>query len=159
MQAPPVVHTSDLGAHVGARITLRGWLYARRSSGKIHFIELRDGFGVASCVAGKKDITPEEFEAADKVSQESAIEVTGEVKEHPKKPGVYEVVLSTFKVLAKAVGEYPISPKEHGTDFLMDHRHLWLRSKRQHAIMRVRHTIIQAIRSFFDDGGFTLIDA
>jgi asparaginyl-tRNA synthetase len=159
MEACPVISTSELGSHVGQRVTLRGWLYAKRSSGKIHFIELRDGFGVASCVAGKKDITPEEFEAADKVTQESAIEVTGEVKQHPKKPGVFEVALSSFKVLAATAGEYPISPKEHGTDFLMDHRHLWLRSSRQHAIMRVRHTIIQAIRSFFDDGGFTLVDA
>ncbi len=159
MEAPPIVPTSALGSNVGKRVTLRGWLYARRSSGKIHFIELRDGFGIASCVAGKKDITPEEFDAADKVTQESAIEVTGDVKEHPKKPGVYEVVLASFKLLAATAGEYPISPKEHGTDFLMDHRHLWLRSKRQHAIMRVRHTIIGAIRDFFDDGGFTLIDA
>lgn len=159
MQALPVVLTSELRSHVGQRVILRGWLYAKRSSGKIHFIELRDGHGVASCVAGKKDITPEEFDAADKVQQESAIEVAGDVKEHPKKPGVFEVVLASFKVLAPTAAEYPISPKEHGTDFLMDHRHLWLRSRRQHAIMRVRHTIIQAIRSYFDDGGFTLVDA
>src|SRR3954469_18394788 len=115
MQAPPVVSTSDLGSHVGARVTLRGWLYARRSSGKIHFIELRDGFGIASRVAGRKDISPEEFDAAHNVRQESTTVVAGVVKERPKKPGVYEVVLSSFKVLAATAVEYPISPKEHGT--------------------------------------------
>jgi asparaginyl-tRNA synthetase len=159
MQEPPLITTSDLSAHVGQIATLRGWLYNKRSSGKLHFLELRDGFGIVQCVMAKSDVGDELFAATDKVTQESSIEVTGEVKAHPKRPGVFEVVARSFRLLAATAGEYPISPKEHGTDFLMDHRHLWLRSKRQHAIMRVRHTIIQAIRDFFDGQDFTLVDA
>ncbi len=159
MQDPPVIGTSDLSAHVGRTVALRGWLYNKRSSGKLHFLELRDGLGLVQCVMAKSDVGDEVFAAADKVTQESVIEVTGEVKAHPKRAGVFEVVASGFRLLAPTAGEYPISPKEHGTDFLMDHRHLWLRSKRQHAILRVRHTIIQAIRDFFDGRGFTLVDA
>ncbi|MCK6590886.1 MAG: asparagine--tRNA ligase [Polyangiaceae bacterium] len=149
----------DLGAHVGETVTLKGWLYNRRSSGKLHFIELRDGTGIVQCVMGKNDVPPEVFAAADHITQESSLEITGQVKAHPKRPGVFEIGATGFRLVAPTAGEYPISPKEHGTDFLMDHRHLWLRSKRQHAIMRVRHTIIQAIRDYFDDGGFTLVDA
>ncbi|MGK4002987.1 asparagine--tRNA ligase [Sorangium sp. So ce1036] len=159
MQDLPVIATSDLSAHVGRTVTLRGWLYHKRSSGKLHFIELRDGFGTVQCVMAKGDVGDDVFSAADKVTQESVIEVSGEVKAHPKRAGVFEVAASGFRLLGPTVGEYPISPKEHGTDFLMDHRHLWLRSRRQHAILRVRHTIIQAIRDFFDGRGFTLVDA
>ena len=159
MQDTPVIATSDLSAHVGGTVALRGWLYNKRSSGKLHFLELRDGFGTVQCVMAKSDVGEEVFAAADKVTQESVIEVTGEVKAHPKRAGVFEVVASGFRLLGPTNGEYPISPKEHGTDFLMDHRHLWLRSRRQHAILRVRHTIIQAIRDFFDGRGFTLVDA
>ncbi|MGK3960298.1 asparagine--tRNA ligase [Sorangium sp. So ce118] len=159
MQDSPVIATSDLSAHVGGTVALRGWLYNKRSSGKLHFLELRDGFGTVQCVMAKSDVGEEVFAAADKVTQESVIEVTGEVKAHPKRAGVFEVVASGFRLLGPTSGEYPISPKEHGTDFLMDHRHLWLRSRRQHAILRVRHTIIQAIRDFFDGRGFTLVDA
>ncbi|EYF08969.1 Asparaginyl-tRNA synthetase [Chondromyces apiculatus DSM 436] len=154
-----MITTSALSEHVGQQVTLRGWLYNRRSSGKVHFLELRDGAGSVQCVMGKNDVSPELFASADRVSQESSIEIVGEVKAHPKRPGVFEVAVKDFRVLALTQGEYPISPKEHGTDFLMDHRHLWLRSRRQHAIIRVRHTIIQAIRDFFDDRGFTLVDA
>jgi asparaginyl-tRNA synthetase len=107
----------------------------------------------------KADVGEELFAAADKVTQESTIEVTGEVRAHPKRPGVFELSATGFRLIAATAGEYPISPKEHGTDFLMDHRHLWLRSKRQHAILRIRHTIIQAVRDYFDDDGFTLVDA
>ncbi|AUX24830.1 asparaginyl-tRNA synthase [Sorangium cellulosum] len=159
MQDLPVIATSDLSAHVGRTVTLRGWLYHKRSSGKLHFIELRDGFGTVQCVMARGDVGDDVFSAADKVTQESVIEVSGEVKAHPKRAGVFEVAASGFRLLGPTVGEYPISPKEHGTDFLMDHRHLWLRSRRQHAILRVRHTIIQAIRDFFDGRGFTLVDA
>ncbi|MGK3986675.1 asparagine--tRNA ligase [Sorangium sp. So ce136] len=159
MQDSPVIATSDLSAHVGGTVALRGWLYNKRSSGKLHFLELRDGFGTVQCVMAKSDVGEEVFAAADKVTQESVIEVRGEVKAHPKRAGVFEVVASGFRLLGPTNGEYPISPKEHGTDFLMDHRHLWLRSRRQHAILRVRHTIIQAIRDFFDGRGFTLVDA
>jgi len=159
MEQSPVILSSQLGAHVGQKVTLCGWLYNKRSSGKLHFIELRDGLGLVQCVMGKKDVGDEAFAAADKVQQESAIEVTGEVREHPKRPGVYELSVSAFRQIASTAREYPISPKEHGTDFLMDHRHLWLRSKRQHAILRVRHTIIQAVRDYFDSREFTLVDA
>jgi asparaginyl-tRNA synthetase len=155
----PDVSIQDLASRVGETVTLRGWLYNKRSSGKLHFLELRDGTGIVQCVMGKKDVPPEVFEAADRVTQETSVEITGVVKAHPKQAGVFELAATGFRVVAPTAGEYPISPKEHGTDFLMDHRHLWLRSKRQHAIMRVRHTIIQAIRDYFDDGGFTLIDA
>ena len=159
LSSAPLVSTQDLGAHVGATVTLRGWLYNKRSSGKLHFLEVRDGSGIVQAVMAKADVGDEAFAAADKITQESSIEITGTVKAHPKRPGVFELDASGFRLVAATVGEYPISPKEHGTDFLMDHRHLWLRSKRQHAILRVRHTIIQAIRDFFDGQGFTLVDA
>lgn len=159
MQDIPVITTSALAEHVGRQVTLRGWLYNKRSSGKVHFLELRDGLGVVQCVMGRNDVSEEVFATADHLSQESSIEITGEVKAHPKRPGVFEIAAKQLRPLAATTGEYPISPKEHGTDFLMDHRHLWLRSRRQHAIVRVRHTIIQAIRDFFDGRGFTLVDA
>src|SRR5262249_36628399 len=150
MDSVPVITTSELAHHVGKTVMLRGWLYHRRSSGKVHFLELRDGFGIVQCVMAKNDVGEEIFAGADHVTQESSIERTGEVRAHPKRPDVFELGARSLRIVAKAVGEYPITPKEHGTDFLMDHRHLWLRSKRQHALLRVRHTIIQAIRDFFD---------
>jgi len=156
--APPV-RIAELRDHVGKEVTLRGWLYNKRSSGKLHFLELRDGSGIVQAVVFKGDVTPEVFDLADHLGQESSIEVTGTVKEHGKIAGAYELQTKALRVVAAVSREYPISPKEHGTDFLMDHRHLWLRSKRQHAILRVRHTIIKAIRDFFDGEGFTLVDA
>ncbi len=149
----------DLSKHVGETVTLRGWLYNRRSSGKLHFLEVRDGTGIVQCVVFKGNVSPETFQQADHILQESSVEVTGTVKEHGKIKGQYELDVKDLKVLATTAQEYPISPKEHGTDFLMDNRHLWLRSKRQHAIVRVRHTIIKAVRDFFDGRGFTLVDA
>ena len=156
MTAPRI---EDLGKHVGETVTLRGWLYNRRSSGKLHFLELRDGSGIVQCVVFKGNVSPETFQQADHILQESSVEVVGTVKEHGKIKGQYELDVKDLKVLAPTSQEYPISPKEHGTDFLMDNRHLWLRSKRQHAIVRVRHTIIKAVRDFFDGRGFTLVDA
>lgn len=155
----PVVAIESLGMHVNETVTVRGWLYNRRSSGKLHFLEVRDGSGIVQCVMSVKDVGPEVFKAADHVTQESSVEITGVVREHPKQKGVFEIGASDFRLLAATTAEYPIGPKEHGTDFLMDHRPLWLRSRRQHAIMRVRHTIVQAIRDFFDGRGFTLVDA
>ena len=154
-----VVPIEALGSHVEKSVTVRGWLYNRRSSGKLHFLEVRDGTGIVQCVMSAKDVPEDVFKAADHVAQESTVQVSGIVREHPKKKGVYELGVTGFEVLAPTLAEYPIGPKEHGVDFLMDHRHLWLRSKRQHAILRVRHTIVQAIRDFFDQRGFTLIDA
>jgi asparaginyl-tRNA synthetase len=156
MTAPRI---EDLSKHVGETVTLRGWLYNRRSSGKLHFLEVRDGSGIVQCVVFKGNVSPETFQQADHILQESSVEVVGTVKEHGKIKGQYELDVKDLRVLAPTSQEYPISPKEHGTDFLMDNRHLWLRSKRQHAIVRVRHTIIKAVRDFFDGRGFTLVDA
>ncbi len=158
---PPagVVPVSRLSDHVGEEVTVRGWLYNKRSSGKLHFLEVRDGSGIVQSVVFKGDVTPELFAAADHIQQEASLEVRGTVKEHGKIKGTYELQVKDVKVIAPPAKEYPISPKEHGTDFLMDHRHLWLRSKRQHAIMRVRHSIIKAVRDFFDLNDFTLVDA
>ncbi|HEX2985146.1 MAG TPA: asparagine--tRNA ligase, partial [Ignavibacteriales bacterium] len=133
-------------------------LYNKRSSGKIKFLVLRDGSGLLQCVVFKGNVSPEVFENADKVGQESSLEIRGTVKEEPRAPGGYEMDAVDVKVIA-AAEDYPITPKEHGTEFLMDHRHLWLRSQRQVAIMKIRHRIIKAVRDFFDERGFTLMDA
>jgi len=148
-----------IAEHVGTEVELRGWLYNKRSSGKLHFLEVRDGTGIAQCVVFKGDVSAELFEAAGKLTQETSLTLTGSVREHGKRKGEYEVGVTSLTPLAATVGEYPISPKDHGTDFLMDNRHLWLRSKRQHAILRVRAEIIAAVRDYFDDNGFTLVDA
>ncbi len=159
-EAPvPVVAIEKLSQHVGEEVRLQGWLYNKRSSAKLHFLELRDGTGLVQAVIFKGDVGDELFAQADKLTQETSLSVIGTVKEHGKRKGEVELGVRTFEVIGATTQEYPISPKEHGTDFLMDHRHLWLRSKRQHAIMRVRHTIIKAVRDFFDGDGFTLLDA
>jgi asparaginyl-tRNA synthetase len=152
------VRIEDIGRHVGERVTVRGWLYHRRSSGKLHFLEVRDGTGIVQCVVFKGNVAPETFVLADHVQQESSLEVVGTVKAHARIAGQYELDVSEFKLLSPVSREYPIGPKEHGIDFLMDNRHLWLRSRRQHAAIRVRHTIIKAVRDFFDGRGFTLVD-
>jgi len=148
---------SDLGKFVGQEVTLRGWLFNKRSSGKIKFIILRDGSGYLQCVYFKGNLTEEVFDKADKIGQESSIEVTGKVKEEPRAPGGYELDATDLKVISEA-HDYPITPKEHGIEFLLDNRHLWLRSSRQVAIMKIRHRTVKAIRDFFDNKGFTLMD-
>jgi len=153
------VRIEDLAKFVGETVTLHGWLYNKRSSGKLHFLEVRDGTGIVQCVVFKGNVSPETFAAADRIAQESSLEVVGSVKKHAKIEGQFEIDVKDVRVLAAPAREYPIGPKEHGTDFLMDNRHIWLRSKRQHAIVRVRHTIIKAVRDFFDGRGFTLVDA
>ena len=153
------VSISQLAKHVGETVVLQGWLYNKRSSGKLHFLEVRDGSGIVQCVVFKGNVSPELFAIGDRIAQESSVEVTGLVKEHGKIKGQYELDVKDLRVLAAVSREYPITPKEHGTDYLMDHRHLWLRSKRQHAILKVRHTIIKAVRDFFDSRDFTLVDA
>jgi asparaginyl-tRNA synthetase len=155
----PVVRIDHLAEHVGETVKIQGWLYNKRSSGKLHFLEIRDGSGIVQGVVFKGNVSPELFTAADHISQETSLEVVGSVKEHGKIKGTYELDVKDVKVIAKPSQEYPITPKEHGTDFLMDIRHLWLRSKRQHAIMRIRHSIIKAVRDFFDSNDFTLVDA
>ncbi|GAB4198048.1 MAG: asparagine--tRNA ligase [Sandaracinaceae bacterium] len=153
------VHIEELGGHVGERVTVEGWLYNKRSSGKLHFLEVRDGSGICQCVVFKGDVSADLFSRADHLAQETCLRVTGVVREHAKLKGTFEIGVAELEVLATPVREFPISPKEHGTDFLMDHRHLWLRSKRQHAILRVRAEIIAAVRDYFDSNGFTLVDA
>ncbi len=156
---PATVSIAHLASRVGEEVTLRGWLYNKRSSGKLHFLEVRDGSGIVQCVVFKGNVSPELFAAVDHVAQETSLEVVGKVKEHGKIKGQYELDASDVRVVNAVSREYPISPKEHGTDFLMDNRHLWLRSKRQHAIIRIRHAIIKAVRDFFDGREFTLVDA
>lgn len=142
---------------VGQVVELKGWVYNTRSSGKVKFLELRDGTGLLNCVFFAKDCGEELFSQFDELTQESSVSVTGEIRKHPKRDE-YELGVRELKILSIA-HEYPISPKEHGVDFLMENRHLWLRSKRQAAILKVRHEIISAIRDFFDGRGFTLTDA
>ena len=153
------VRIEDLGGHVGEKVTVEGWLYNKRSSGKLHFLEVRDGSGICQCVVFKGDVSPELFAEADKLTQETSLRATGVVREHAKIKGTYELGVSELTTIALPSREYPISPKEHGTDFLMDNRHLWLRSKRQHSILRVRAEIVAAIRDYFDSHEFTLVDA
>lgn len=152
------VWVEDVHRHVDEEVTLRGWLYARRSSGKLHFLQLRDGTGTIQCVTFVKDVAPEVFERAGHVPQESSLEVTGTVRADARSPLGFELAVKDVRVLQEA-RDYPITPKEHGPAFLLDHRHLWLRSSRQHAIMRVRASVVRACREYFDSRGFTLIDA
>jgi asparaginyl-tRNA synthetase len=148
---------SSLAEHVGQEVTLKGWLFNKRSSGKIKFLILRDGTGYLQCVYFKGNVSDEIFETADRIGQESSIEVTGKVKKEPRAPGGYELDAADLKIISEA-HEYPITPKDHGIEFLMDHRHLWLRSSKQVAILKIRHRIVKAIRDFFDGKGFTLMD-
>jgi asparaginyl-tRNA synthetase len=161
--ADKLVYIEDIARQLdeweGKTVTLRGWLYARRSSGKLHFLQLRDGTGILQCVMFFKDVPEELFRSADHLAQETALAVTGEVRRDKRSPIGFELGVSGLEVIAAPSQEYPIGPKEHGTAFLMDHRHLWLRSRQQWAILRVRHEIIMAIRDFFDKRGFILVDA
>lgn len=146
-----------LGEHVGQEVELRGWLYNKRSSGKLLFLQIRDGTGIVQAVLFRPD-APELFEKADRLGQESSLVVRGRVKADPRAPGGYELSVTGLEVLQEVDG-YPITPKEHGVEFLMDHRHLWLRSRRQHSILRVRAEVIRATRQFLDDHGFLLVDS
>lgn len=152
------VFINELSQHVGQEVTIKGWLYNLRSSGKILFPQLRDGTGVVQCVALRASVTPEIWDALKGLGQESALAIRGAVRADSRAPGGYEIDLIDAQIFSE-VHDYPITPKEHGTEFLMDHRHLWLRSRRQHAILKVRHTVIKAVRDFFDNDGFTLADA
>jgi len=154
----PWIRIRDAGAHVGETVEVRGWVTHRRSSGKVQFVVLRDGSGQVQCVAGVKDLSPEQWEASAALTQESAVIVRGTVKADPRQVGGIELGLTSLEVVSLAP-DYPITPKEHGVDFLMDHRHLWLRSPRQQAILRIRAQIIAAFRDFMDGEGFTLVDA
>jgi asparaginyl-tRNA synthetase len=155
---PERVYIEELSKHVGEEVTLSGWLYNRRSSGKIHFIQVRDGSGICQCVATLNDLGAEAFAAADHLSQETSLQITGIVREDKRAPGGYELTAKSYRVISGSV-DYPITPKEHGVAFLHDQRHLWIRSSKQHAILRVRSEVEQACRDFFYERGFTLFDA
>ena len=152
-----LAYIDDIARHEGRRVILRGWLHARRSSGKIHFLTVRDGSGFIQGVMSKAAVDEETFRKADHLTQETSIIVSGTVRADTRAPGGFELDLATLEVVGPSV-DYPITPKEHGVDFLMDRRHLWIRSERQSAVLRVRAEVIAAVRSFFDDRGFILAD-
>ena len=152
------VYIENLGSHIGEEVTLRGWLYNRRSSGKVHFLLVRDGTGICQCVASLADVGAEAFGEADHLGQETSLEITGVVRADKRAPGGRELIAKSFKVCTAAI-DYPITPKEHGVAFLLDQRHLWVRSSRQHAILRVRSEVEAACRDFFYERGFVLFDS
>jgi asparaginyl-tRNA synthetase len=152
------VYIQDVSKHVGEQVTIKGWLFNKRSSGKIHFLIVRDGTGFIQAVASKADVGDEAFDLLKGITQESSLQLQGVVTQDDRAPLGYELQVTSVQIVQVA-GEYPISLKEHGVDFLLQYRHLWLRSPRQHAIMRVRAEVIRACRSFLDNNGFLLIDA
>ncbi len=152
------VYVEELGGHPGEEVQVRGWLYNKRHSGKLYFLLVRDGTGTVQCVVSRKDVDEATWEACEAQSQESSLTVTGLVRADERAPGGYELTVTSVRGVSGSP-DYPITPKEHGTEFLMDHRHLWIRSSRQHAILRVRHEIVAGIRDFLNERGFTLVDA
>ena len=158
--APPVVEIRSIAEHAGEEVLIQGWLYNLRESGKLLFPLFRDGTGVIQGVVVKSAVTPEVFERVRSLTQESSVRVTGRARADQRAPGGFEMDVLDVEVIQRIPPEhpYPITPKEHGVEFLMDHRHLWLRSARQRAILGVRHEIIKATRDFFDDRGFTVVD-
>jgi len=153
----PHVYIEDIGRHTGEEVTIKGWLHNRRSSGKIHFLTVRDGSGFIQAVMSKAAVGEDAFKTADHLSQESAIIVTGTARADARAKGGFEIDVKQLDVVSPA-HDYPITPKEHGVDYLLDRRHLWIRTERQQAILRVRHEIINAVRDFFNDRGFILAD-
>jgi len=153
------VNIKDLDQYVGQDVELKGWVYSIRTIGKIWFVIFRDGTGLLQGVVVKGEATDETFSLEQKLHQEDSIIINGIVRKEPRSVGGYELGVKEIKVVNHVTEEYPITPKEHGADFLMSNRHLWLRSKRQNAIMRVRHQVVKAIRDYFDSNGFTLIDS
>jgi asparaginyl-tRNA synthetase len=150
-------HIQDIARNEGQAVTLKGWLHNRRSSGKIHFLTVRDGSGFIQCVMTKQAVGDEAFTRADHLAQETALVVEGMVRADKRAPGGFELDVTGLEVISDSQN-YPISPKEHGVDFLMDRRHLWIRAPRQQAILRVRHEVINAVREFFNERGFILAD-
>jgi asparaginyl-tRNA synthetase len=151
------VRIADFARHAGEEVRVEGWLHNKRSSGKLQFLIVRDGSGFAQAVLAKAAVPEADWAAAEQMGQESSLELTGKVKEDKRAPGGYEVEATGLRVL-HVTRDYPITPKEHGTAFLMEHRHLWIRSQRQHAVLRVRHAVVKAVRDYLDDQGFTLVD-
>ena len=151
------VYIEDIAKHEGQSVTIKGWLVNRRSSGKIHFLQIRDGSGFIQAVVSKAAVGDDTFAQADHLSQESAVIVHGKARADSRAPGGYELDVSGLEVVSEA-HDYPITPKEHGVDFLLDRRHLWIRAARQEAILRIRHEVIRAVRDYFDTRGFILAD-
>jgi asparaginyl-tRNA synthetase len=155
--SPPIARISDFRDHVGQEVRVQGWLHNKRSSGKLQFLIVRDGSGFAQAVMAKAAVPEAAWTAAEAMGQESSLELTGRVKEDKRAPGGFEVDVTGLTPVQIA-HDYPITPKEHGTAFLMENRHLWLRSQRQHAVIRVRHAVVKGVRDYLDDQGFTLVD-
>jgi asparaginyl-tRNA synthetase len=153
----PTVSIRELGRHAGTTVTVQGWVMTTRSSGKIAFLVLRDGSGYLQCVFPKAEVPDAVWETFKTLTQETSVSVTGTVREDARSPGGYELTASDLGVIGPSV-DFPIGPKDHGTSFLFEHRHLWLRSRKQAAIARVRHEVVQAIRDFFYERDFTLVD-
>ncbi len=155
-----VIRIADAHSHVGERVTLQGWLYNLRKSGKIVFPVMRDGTGLMQCVAVKSNLPEPVFESLKNLTQESSLTISGTIRAEPRAPSGFELDVEDAHIVQRVPEEhpYPITPKDHGVDFLMDHRHLWLRSRRQHAAIRVRHEVVKGIRDYFDSHGFTLVD-
>lgn len=151
-------YIEDLSKYVDEKITLKGWVYNKTGKGKLQFLMLRDGTGICQCVVFKKNVSEEVFEMTKNLGQEASVAVTGKVVATDKAPGGYEIDSTDVELIGESQ-DYPITPKEHGDSFLIEHRHLWLRSSRQHAIMRVRASVMKAIRDFFDGNGFKLMDS
>lgn len=153
------VYIEEVGTHVGREVTLKGWLYNKRSSGGIHFLLLRDGTGIIQCVVQQKKVSEETFSAYDELTQESSLAVTGTIRADERAPGGYELGVADGGISAYQIAEdYPITPKEHGAAFLLDHRHLWIRSSRQWAVLKVRARVIRALRDWLDTNGFVNLD-
>ena len=150
-------YLEDIAKHIGDEVTIRGWIHARRSSGKIHFLMLRDGTGFIQAVMSKAAVGDDMFKAADHLGQETSVIVTGTARADVRAPGGCEIDVISLEVVGES-HDYPITPKEHGVDYLLDRRHLWIRTERQHAILRVRHEIVNAVRDFFNSRGFILAD-
>ncbi len=148
---------SQVAGHVGQSVTIQGWIHNKRSSGSIGFLQVRDGSGFLQGIVSKKAVSEAAWSAVDQLTQESSVRVTGEVSAHPKKEGVFELQVSDIEIVHIAA-EYPIANKEHGPEFLMDHRHLWLRSKRQWAVQRIRDEVIRAIYDFYHERGYVKVD-
>lgn len=155
---PEWVYVRDIAQHEGQEVELRGWLYNKRSSGKLHFLQVRDGTGTIQCVVFKGDVPAETFALGHDLTQESSVILKGTVRADTRSAIGFELGVTHLEI-AQQAHDYPITPKEHGVAFLLDHRHLWLRSSRQHALLRIRSEIIKACRDYFDDHGFTLLDA
>lgn len=154
----PFVEVRHLSRYDGQDVTVRGWLYNKRSSGKIRFLLVRDGSGLVQCIVSRNDVPEEVFTISDTITQESSLRITGTVHADHRSPGGFELLVKHIE-LVQLAEDYPITPKEHGAEFLLNNRHLWIRSSKQHALLRLRHQIVRACRTFFDDRDFVLIDS